>query len=296
MKRVLILLLLIVSAISAFGQKSSKAEKLPSPEVLQAINDSILLEAQRLYIFEKLNWWATDAYYLRANDPNSTRDWSKARSVTVVANDKICVLFHRNDSCLLEYRYDMLLDETDIREEVRPLNQHEREIRDRHAALLDSCMNASLNIYRYDETKYAYNVDIIRVDEAITRVYFIMGALQNRCIGFGNDFSIDFDEENRIVATRSYHHSFIPQEWNAETREVTPMHSHTKDNPFMTPTDICTFMLYGYDSDENIDALWVYSSKYQTYFIFNAKNFEITSLTSEALQKIDKTEKKRHKK
>lgn len=293
MKKTGIILLILLAAGSVFAQK--KAAKLPAPEQLKYINDSILTEATRLYVFEKMNWWATDEYLERLHDKGDTRDWKNARSFTMVSNDVIRVIFHKSDSCILEYRYDMLTDDVDVVEEWRPLKAEEKAEKMRFDTLLAACNALPIPIHSYPADKFSFNVDMIRIDENVTRVYFMMGALENNSVGFGNDFSVDFDDGGKVLAWRTYHHSFIPVNYeNASSSAL--IHSHTKDNPYMTPTDICTFMLYAYDLKPELNQLWVYSSLYKGFFLFDAKSMSINFLSSKALKKINKHQEKIHKK
>ncbi len=293
MKKTGIILLILLTASAVFGQK--KPAKMPPPEQMKYINDSILTEATRLYVFEKLNWWGTDEYLKHLYDKNDTRDWKSASSFTLVSNDVISVIFYKTDTCILEYRYDMLTDNVDVVEEWRPLKESEMAERDRFNTLIAACNELQIPIYTYPQDKFSFNVDMIRIDENTTRVYFMMGALENNSVGFGNDFSVDFDDDNTVLGWRSYHHSFIPVNY-ANSASSTLIHSHTKDNPYMTPTDLCTFMLYAYDLKPELNQLWVYSSLYKGFFLFDAKSMSINFLSSKALKKINKHQEKIHKK
>ena len=60
MKKVILILMSFLCVQIAEAKKN--VTTLPSPEVLAAINDSIIKEGHQLYLFEKLNWELTDLF------------------------------------------------------------------------------------------------------------------------------------------------------------------------------------------------------------------------------------------
>ena len=93
---------------------------------------------------------------------------------------------------------------------------------------------------RYNPDYGRPNFDFVRIDANTTRMYMLQGVERSGIIPFGNDFSFDFDNDGNIKAFRRYHQSFIPVPNDGEMA----FHSHLKDNPYITPTDICNFLLY----------------------------------------------------
>lgn len=59
-------------------------------------------------------------------------------------------------------------------------------------------------------------------------------------------------------------------------------HSHLKDNPYITPTDICNFLLYRGE----IEQLYIFSTALDGYIIYNANSNSAVFLSKEAREKI----------
>ena len=274
MKKIFCLIVILGISLTLFGQKK---DKLPIPigEELAKINadlDSILKEAYHLYLSEKINWWASDDYMERGIYP-------PAKGSYVMFEDSLAkVLFVAdNDLCVYEERYHLASKTTDYLTERRALSETEKQFCDRQVRLMGKLTESGMQVYAYPEDQASFNIDVIRINDSITRIYLILGALANNLIPFGNDFSFDFDNNDSLIASREYHHSYIPISWeNSQTIEHVT-HSHTKDNPYITPTDICTFVLYGYEL-YGIQNLSVYSSALHQYFLFNPKDWNCLKL------------------
>ena len=103
----------------------------------------------------------------------------------------------------------------------------------------------------------------------------------------------DFDNDNNIVAFRRYHNSLlaIPATHDGET--VTPIHSHLTNNPYITPTDICNYLLYARDV-HGIKSFIVYSPKLKSRFVYMDETKSIITVTDE--DKSKKKDKKKDKK
>jgi hypothetical protein len=52
-------------------------------------------------------------------------------------------------------------------------------------------------------------------------------------------------------------------------------HSHLTNNPFITPTDICNFLLY---RPEGMDMFYVYSTAYKCTFAYSLKLNQIITV------------------
>lgn len=291
MKRLFLLGLAIAFAFTAMAQKG-KQPKLSQEELQKifAANDSVIKEGYKLYLYEKMNWLATDNFYAAGIPAQGSLVYEadSVLNVVFVTADQQCVWEEHLDLRTMQISRDSL---------HRPLTRTELDVQARNMRLLEKTIHAGLPVYQYPQDKASFNIDFVRINENVTRVYVIMGALTNNLIPFGNDFSCDFDNNDSLIASRSYHHSYIPIEWEKGTEIKKVTHSHTKDNPYVTPTDICTFMLYGYDL-YGLDAMYVYSTALHSYFAFIPSEMMIITSTDAQLPSSKKSKKqgKREKK
>lgn len=156
----------------------------------------------------------------------------------------------------------------DVLDSIRTITDFEKETLNRKNAMLKTAINNYGKELTYASKSYGSpNIDIVRINDTLTRLYFLQGTTQSNTIPFGNDYSIDFDENLNPIAFRRYHQSLIdcPTVNDNGSQAFFVMHSHLIDNPFITPTDICNFLLY---RPESLESLMVFSTAYECYFVF----------------------------
>ncbi len=283
MRKYLLIALGVFVALSASfaggrGDKKTKgATPLPPFPELSTTLDSIIREAWNLYDSERVNWIASDLAMekYRENEVGGFLSWLSDDSVQ-------CAIFFDNEkkNCILEYKYDKKTYKSSKADTIRPLTAEELATKQRQDAML----NAALKMYG-DSLLFAGNsfgspnIDVIRINDKITRIYFLQGTIQHNVIPFGNDYSIDVDENLQPVAFRRYHNSLIAIRTKSEDGAddvVSTMHSHLKDNPFITPTDICNFLLY---RPRDMDMFVVLSTAFNCRFLYSAERNNIDIIT-----------------
>ena len=81
------------------------------------------------------------------------------------------------------------------------------------------------------------------------KVYVLTGPEVNGVVIFGNDYLINFDDNNKITDRKELHKNIIPIQYGKDKNgrvAISSMHSHSEDTgDFITVTDACTLMLYG---------------------------------------------------
>ena len=244
MKHILsIILFLPLMCMAQHSQTISRT--LPSQDELATINDSILQEGLQLYIYEKLSWMASDLLVEHA-----TVDLSDIRgAVQWEDNDKLTHFYCRQDSvvfsCTLDLNdYSLSWDNT-----VRPMTDDDRDA----VHFKSDIIHRILETYRdsiYTIQNGSKNIDVVWLSADRLRVYLLQGTTLNGVIPFGNDYYVDVDSDGNLIDFHRYHHSYIPieiKQTGEDTQSVEVIHSHTADNPFFTPTDICNALLYARD-------------------------------------------------
>lgn len=260
---VLCLIALAFSSCSSTRHTSSK--KLPPMSELSVIFDSIVNEGYQLYYSDRANWVATDLVFEK-HDMEEL-----GRSVSWKPNDSIwAVLFFDKDekNCVFESHFNFYSNEYYSIDSIRPISSEEMILLERKYTLIAKAVDKYGNNMMFAPESFGNpNIDVIQINDQLTRVYFLQGTIQNNTIPFGNDYSVDFDENLEPVAFRKYHNSLIACPTKSEDGDNVKIvwHSHLKDNPFITPTDICNFLLY---CPQYMNGFCVLSTAYGCYFTF----------------------------
>lgn len=101
----------------------------------------------------------------------------------------------------------------------------------RQDTLFKNYTNSSLNL-----------IPVIKND--IRKVYVLTAPKVSGVVLFGNDYLLDFGRGDTLINVREIHRSLIPVDFGEEGDSAT-FHNHILDtDPFITPTDVCTLLLY----------------------------------------------------
>ncbi len=246
---------------------------LPDEAELSAITDSILDEGLRLYFFEWLAWHSADSAmtYCPVMD--------KVNGSGIVADSLgFTHIYTVDDNVVFSYIIDVTNESISWDNTVRPMTDAERNARDERKR----CIRLAIESYG-DSLKASgnVNVDVIWVRPDLIRVYFLQSTTENNVIPIGNDYSVDISPDMKPLAFRRYHHSYLEQPAYVDGEKVVDglAHSHTPDNPYITPTDICNMMLYGRDL-YGLNTYYVLSTAFKQSIIqiFTAANPKITTM------------------
>ena len=237
----------------------------PALHVIDVVNDSVIDEGNVLYLHDKLTWVMSDAYKQLCS--------SKTASLSVVGmlNDTLMsgIMVDVDQlKCVFECRLNLNTGEIEPFNLVRGLTPKELERAERQVELLDklSELDGIVSIREAGNL----NTDVVEISPTLTRVYLLQGTNKSKLIPFGNDYSFDFDASGNLLTRRKYHSSFIPIDFSGKEGNIHKCtHSHLDDNPYITPTDIATFLLYGHDL-YGMTTFSVYSKALDCYFTYNA--------------------------
>lgn len=252
----------------------------PAMHVIDAVNDSVIDEGNNLYLHDKINWVMSDAYKQMCS--------SKTASLSVVGllNDTLMsgIMIDADQmKCVFECRLNLNTGEIEPFDLVRGLTPKEITRAERQLTLLEKVGNLN-GIYNVAEAGNL-NADVVEITPNLTRVYLLQGTDKSKLIPFGNDYSFDFDNNCNLIARRKYHNSFIPIDFSNKDGNIRKCtHSHLDDNPYITPTDIATFLLYGHDLYD-MKTFSVYSKAFNCYFNYNADNATIILVDDEESMK-----------
>ena len=287
MNKTLKTLAIITSAICLVGILSCSAHKAaakterPQPELIQAALDSICNEGYNLYLAERVNWVATDSVLAHYN-----ADHIGGNVIWMPNSDTWSAVFFdkAHEHCIFEFRYNISSQEKNISYDIRPISETEQAQWDMKDVMFDNAINHYGDSIRYNSNYGNPNVDFLRINEHTIRMYILQGVERPNVIPFGNDYSIDFDNKGNPKAFRRYHRGFLPMPTITENggKVADIIHPHLKDNPYITPTDICNFLLYRGE----IEQLYILSTALDGYIIYNANSNSAVFLSKEAMEKI----------
>ena len=245
MKQLLSLILLLPMLCVAQPDRTAYS-KLPSQDELTTINDSILQEGLRLYTYEKLSWLASDLLAEHAAvDLTSIR----GSAVELGDNGKLTHFYCRQDSVVFSCTIDLNDFTLSWDNTVRPMTEDDRDAVHFRSEMINRIIETyGDSIYTIQDG--SINIDLIWLGTDKLRAYLLQGTTLNGVIPFGNDYYVDIDRDGNLIEFHRFHHSYIPidiRQAGENTQVLEVIHSHTVDNPFFTPTDICTALFYAHD-------------------------------------------------
>lgn len=276
---------ILVCHSCTMNDKLSKGHSRPSDKQIQADLDSICAEGYKLYVADRFNWIASDsalAHY-DIEDFGANMIWQPSDTVwSAFFTDKEVM------SCVYELRYNTATDEWKSLHSKRLLSNTEQQLLKDKSIMYRNAFSLYGDSIRYNSEYGQPNIDIVRINDHTIRMYILQGCERPNIIPFGNDYSIDLDNNYNVTAFRRYHRSFIPIP--TVVKDGTPTqnatHSHLKDNPYITPTDICNFLLYRGSMTQTS----VLSTALNGIIIYNAENNKAIFLSHEVIEKIQKRE------
>jgi len=266
-------ILFSVLLFSIIVNAQDKFEKIAKP---------IVTEGKMLYHSEMSSWYGTDLFLEKFKDQSkiggyfsySENDLTKCIFVSRENNSKAIGTITFDNS------FDTKKATTDLNE--RNLTDTELKYLNLRKKAIEVISNDTL-FKQYENM----NLNIIPIlNNGTKKVYVLSGPKKNGVVIFGNDYLIEFDKNDKVLTQKRLHKNIIPIEYKNESgKEQETMHSHLPETgDFITPTDICTLMLY-----EKF-AKWknhlVVSKKYVS--IWNCKTDELFIMTTEAMNKIYK--------
>lgn len=275
MKHLLSLFLLLPMLCVAQPDRTA-ASKLPSQDELATINDSILQEGLRLYTYEKLSWMASDLLAEHASVDLSSIRGSAAQ---LDGNSKLTHFYCRKDSVVFSCTLDLNDFSLSWDNTVRPMTEDDKDAVHFRSEMINRIIETyGDSIYTIQDG--SINIDLIWLSTDKLRAYLLQGTTLNGVIPFGNDCYVDIDIDSNLIEFHRFHHSYIPidiRQTGEYTHAVEVIHSHTVDNPFFTPTDICNALLYARDLFE-MKSVSVLSTAFDPPVImtFNMEDMSIT--------------------
>lgn len=272
-------LLLVLAFITLFFASSAQEADKPT---------QIVAEGKRLYRSEMASWYGTDIFLEKFKDQKE----NLGGYFSYDDNDSTrCLFFSKGDDArvLATITFDSTyrVSTAHIDGSQRNFSGNERDI-----YLIRKKALATINSDTLFKKPARTNLNLIPIISATEKkVYVLTGPEVDGVMIFGNDYLLSLDENNNIVEKRQLHKNIIPINYGTAGQEVVgTMHTHLADTgDLITPTDICTLMLY-----EKF-AKWkqhiVMSARYVC--IWDCQTNRLATLTREAWDNIGNSGKKK---
>ncbi len=278
----IVLLFLMLSCFTVRGQDSPTDLAQP-----------IVAEGKKLYKSEMASWYGTDIFLENYKDRANIGGYF---SYTEGESSK-CIFFSKgeNPKVIGTITFDSTYNTNTALKNFAERNFTDKEndiYTIRKAALKE--INSDSLFKTYKNT----NLNLIPlIDNKEKKVYILTGPEQNGVVIFGNDYLLTFDESNKLINKKSLHKNIIPINYGgkaeANAESVDAMHSHLPETgDFITPTDICTLMLYARFTKWKQHT--VVSKNYMS--IWDCEKNQLAVITMEAVKKINKDQEKTKKK
>lgn len=275
---------LVLLIIPFFIFSQNEIEKITSP---------IIEEGKLLYKSEMASWYGTDIFLEQYKERDKIGGYFSYLDKAVAK----CIFFSKEEkpkvigTISFDSSYNVQTAQSDLTE--RDFTKMEYD--------LYTIRSNALKIINSDTTFTIYkntNFNLVPlIGKGEKKVYVLTGSHQTGVVIFGNDYLLTFDEENKFLNRKKLHKSMIPINYEGNTEDgkeiVGAAHTHLPETgDFITATDICTLMLY-----EKF-AKWkqhtVVSKNYIS--IWNCETDTLVTITREAMDRIEKDQKKRRKK
>ncbi|HUH25069.1 MAG TPA: hypothetical protein VLY87_00440 [Flavobacterium sp.] len=251
---------------------------LPSTSHSQFNNEKqiedIKKEGLKLYRSEMASWHGTDLFTKRYKNTENIGGY-----FSYAENEKnICVFFSKavNPSVIGTITFDDLFDirKADVNLTERKFSKTERNLHILRTKTKEIIASDTILFKHYNNTKY--NV-IPLIEKDINKVYILTGSTLKNIVIFGNDYLLRFNKKNELIDKKSLHKNIIPIEYGNSKQEEFSVHNHLEETgDFLTPTDVCTLMLYGKFTPWQRHL--VMSKNYLNFWMIHDQTYEVMTM------------------
>ena len=252
----------------------------------------IVDEGKRLYKSEMASWYGTDVFLEKYTNKGNIGGYCSYEDSGIVK----CIFFSKGDD--VKVIGTIAFDSTyNIQKAVIDLSERSFTPTEFNLFTIRSIALKEINndtLFKHYKNTSLNLIPLISNNEK--KVYVLTGPQNNGVVIFGNDYLLTFDSENNLISKKQLHRNIITSNYGEKTEDgkevFGAMHTHLPETgDFITATDICTLMLY-----EKFAKWKQYMITSANYFsIWNCLSDQLTTLTNEAMDKIYKDQKKRHK-
>ncbi|WP_123985197.1 hypothetical protein [Taibaiella soli] len=279
--------LLLALCMATFALKTMAGSKLDKKK------DAAVAEGKWLFRSESTSWYGTDIFMANYSNTSKIGGYFSYPD----GNQSKCIFYSREEHprVIGTISFNETIDADhgflDLMErEFTPLEKDYYTI----SYKVKQEVVSDTSFFRY-YANVNYNI-IPKIDGDSKLVYIIMGAKDNAAY-YGNDYLLTFNKHNELTQKERLHKSILRFGYGEESNNndgkvsVTgPIHTHLPEySDIMTPTDICTTMLY--EKLAGWGSCIVISKDYVS--IWSCKTDQLLVITKDAFEKIAKDAKNR---
>ncbi|NDV65127.1 hypothetical protein [Bacteroides sp. 224] len=261
--------LFFTSLLCSFQFLLAQTPELTQGELNQKL-DSILMEGNQLFLHERASW---TSYDLALENPKVKEHFESYLTYETRTAIKTIIIGYNDQKCIAEYTFTeefTLPSSTKI--ETRDLTSEEKKLIEIRYKLMEQLDDDKYNI-RIAEG-FSLNFILLPFKNKY-KFYILTGTAQPDVIPFGNDYLVIADKDGKIERFQKFHVGLFPNPTTFQGKTISEMvHSHSKNTPFITATDVCTFMLYAPIYD--IKSFAVYSPALDLFMKYTLNTNTIT--------------------
>ncbi|MDD2530841.1 MAG: hypothetical protein PHN41_06385 [Bacteroidales bacterium] len=250
---------------------------------------SILKEGERLYRYECAAWYGGDF----ASQDNNIKNC--IGYLIYESGDTIKNIFYNSDldKCFI----DVSFYKDDFKYPIKTLSG-ERNLNSKELELVKIKQNLINKVYsdtNFQIVQYKdFNLNFqLLPNKKGYSFYILSGTSKPNVIPFGNDWVFNLNKKGEIKSWRKYHSVLIPAYISDSVETTTVFHSHLDKEPFVTPTDICTFKLYA--PIFGVKNMYIYSPGVEKWYLYGTNMNSIIVLNKDFFEKIEASLEERKK-
>jgi len=244
-------------------------------EEIKQKTDSIIVEGNLLYQFEKVAWVSTDQALSLKDIKQQYGGYLIYQSDDSI---KAIILDKSRENCIYEMTY--IHDFTIPNKEIlvnRPLYEEEKELQSVKNKIMITISEPAYQVTCQEG--YDLNFELIPYEQGY-KLYILTGTKKPDVIPLGNDYIFFANKNGDIQSWRKFHSRLIATPTKYDGEKITGItHSHLRTEPYISATDICTFKLYG--SYYGLKQFKVLSTALSTYFTYDVDSNTIEWKTME---------------
>ncbi|MEO6850385.1 MAG: hypothetical protein ABI203_02685 [Mucilaginibacter sp.] len=261
-------------------------------EELDRITDSIVNEGKALYRSEWASWYGTDIFLAKCANKRAL----SGGYLSYETNDGLTnIFFTKGDNPMVLATISFGKDFNSKNYKLDTVLRKFNEIEDDLYIIRTAALKRSLSDTAFKHYKNTGLNVVPLIQKNIKKVYMLTSLQLDDIVIFGNDYLLNFNEQNEITTIKSLHKNLINVSTKADSGKVikSAMHTHLpKSGDYIAATDICTLMLY--EKFTPWEQYYVISKN--DVSIWDCKKNELVILTMAAWKRIGADEESRHPK
>ncbi|KUG08774.1 hypothetical protein [Solirubrum puertoriconensis] len=254
--------LLLGGLLTVLAQLSAEAQSRFAKQ-----QEAILKEGLALYESERASWVATDLLITRQTDMATIGGY-----ITYTDGDSIRTVFVAREAAeplpvshAFSFPRNSEITPTSGRLlAARPTTERERRLFAMRKQVFEELMQPKKGKEYTFPDKTQPNV-VLLDDGPKPRAYVLIGPQEEGVLPIGNDLLMTFSPAGRLEEVERLHNSYVAMRMPEKGKTVEAgMHTHLPAHPYITPTDICSLLLYR--NTFPVDAHFVIGQKYVSIF------------------------------